>query len=561
MLRKSAVLIVVLVLFSAVGFGASSRLAIADSEGKAVSIVDVDSGKLVGSVSLADAPDKVFATPDGKRVVAVSRGAGKTTWIGEFRPKVKASATIVDLQSMKAGQRIELGWDATDAQITPNGKTLVILSPGVDAKPPENKSASLYAIDLTSGNVIGSVNFDRPANGAVVTGDQKQAVVYFEGAPRQKRPTVLRFVDLGTMEASGDVSIEAKTVGPAAFEGHDFIYLLDPPLGRAGTLHVVSASQRKLAGSHPVGQQALIGAFDEESGRLYVLSQSTTRGTRGFNGEMYVFRNGAPETVKKMVDYPARMVFTPDRKLALVAGSDLNVIPLDKLEPEPTVKGGPAYEMYVSPDQKRAYLYYWSEQQCCSVGVYDLPTRTLMKSYLIGSKGARFGQALLALAATAGSYSSGRSAAGSSGSSSFYYTVYTPKIRTAGRGMMILRPDGKFAYALDPQTNYVTVIDSESGERLQGIKVGGGSRELVALKDASTIAVIGAKGVTFVDTSANAEGGKHEFTGELRGFESAAGGTRGVALADGKVLVVDGSGKLVGDVTTVKKPADWLFLP
>lgn len=561
MLRKSArIAFAIVVIQSAVAVAASQRLAVADADGRSIAIIDVNSGKGLGSISVEGSADKVLASSDGKRIVAISRGAGKTTWLGEFRPTTRATATVIDGTSMKILQRVELGWDASDAQITNDGKMLVVLSPGVDAKPPDFRPASLWVVDLTRGTPAGKADFDRLAQGSLLSGDQKQAVVYFEGSPG-KRPTLVRFVDLVGLQPAGEIAIDAKTRSPAAFEGHDFIYLLDPPLSRAGTLYVVSASQRKLVGSYPVGLSATIGAFDEESGRLFVLSQSASKGERGFNGQLDVFKNGAPLTKQTIVDYPANMTFTPDRKLALISGVNLEAVPLDTLQPERPVKCGPGYEIHVAPDQKRAYLYEWGENRCCFVTVFDLPSRTNMKSFLIGSKGARFGQAIVAAAATAGSYSTARSTAKASGASSFYYTVYTPRIGNAGRGMMVIRPDGKFAYAIDPQTSYITVIDGESGERLSSIAVGAGAREAVAMKDASTIAVLGSKSVTFFDTKTNDKRGEATFTGEVRGFETSADRTRGVAITDGRIAVYDEMGNPVGETVVMKRPAHWVFLP
>ena len=542
---------------------AAERMAIADTDGKAVAILDVGSGKIVGSIAVPDAPSRVLVTPDGKRLVALSRGPGKLTWIGEFRPTGKASASIIDAASLKVTGRVELGWDASDAQITSDGKKLMVLSPGVNASGKDMRSGSVHVVDLVNATSERVVELNQPAQGALLSGDQKHVVIYSEAGLRAKppRPTLLRFIDLQAKDAPVvDVTVAAKTNAPAAFEGHDLIYLLDPPIGRAGTLHVVSASQRKLVASHTVGQGASLGAFDYDTGRLFVLSQSTERGTRGWNGRLDVFKDGKPlGPTKTIVDYPRRISFTPDRKLALVSGSDTFAMPLGTTEPEQPMKAGYPYEVHYSPDLKRAFFYYWDENACCSVSVFDFGKREKIKGYMIGSTGARIGQALLAAAASVASYSSASSAAQKSGSSSFYYTVYSPRVAKAGRGMMVVRPDGKFAYALDPQTDYVTRIDAETAERLEGIKVGGSSRQLVPLRNNAVISVIGEKTVTFIDTATHQKSGELTFAGSLRDVETNAAGTRGVALADGRIVVFDESGKTVSDIASVKKPASWVF--
>ena len=535
---------------------AADRLVIADSDGKAVVILDFASGKVLSSLPLQDPPSQVLATADGKRLVAISRGPGNVSWVGTFHPTGKASATVIDGESMKVLARIELGWDATDAQITKDGRWLMVLSPGVDAEGGEERFGSVHVVDLTNAAAVRSFSLDRPAQGALLSGDQKQVVIYSQGSPG-KRPTLLRFLDLEAKDSPPiDVTIQAKTRAPAAFEGHDFIYLLDPPMRREGTLHVISASQHKLVASHPVGRNAVLGAFDDPSGRLFVLSMGIGEGQPG--GRLDVFKDGqAFGAPKPIVSGPRRMTFTPDRKEAIIGGNETQILSLDGTEPDSVMKAGTPYETWFTPDMKRAFFYYWSESACCYVGVIDYSKREPMKHFLIGSKAVRFGQALVAGLLSAGSYATAASAA--RGSSSFYYTVYTPAVARAGRGMMVVRSDGKFAYALDPQTDYVTRIDSESGERLEGIKVGGGSRQLVPLHDNAVITVMSARAVTFIDTATQQKSGELTFAGELYGVETNADGTRGVALAHGKVVIFDGTGKTVAEVTTVQKPIRWIF--
>ena len=553
--RFGAVLVLLLL---APSVFASNRLAIADSDGKAIAILDVASGKIVSSVALPDAPSQVLGTADGKRLVAISRGPGKVNWAGQFRPTAKASATVIDGESMTVLGRVELGWGAADAQITSDGRRLVVLSPGVDMEGADGRFGSVHVIDLVKAASAGSINLDRPAQGALLSGDQKQAVIYSQGAPRAKRPTLLRFLDLEKMDAPPvDVMIQAKTNPPAAFEGHDFIYLLDPPASRGGTLHVVSASQHKLLASHAVGRNASLGAFDEDSGRLFVLSQASGEGQRG--GRLDVFKDGQLlGATKSIVDHPRSMTFTPDRKQVIIGGRDTLILPLDGAEGESVVDSVAPYEVHFTPDMSRAFFFYWNEAACCSVGVVDFPKRAKMKTYLIGSKGARIGQAIVAGLLSAGSYAAGASLARSTGSSSFYYTVYVPRAASAGRGMMVVRPDGKFAYALDPQTDYVTRIDAESGERLEGIKVGNGSRHLVSLQDHAVIGVVSAKTVTFIDTATQQKSGELSFGGELRGVETTTDRTRGIALGDGRVVVFDAAGKMVAEAP-LKKPVGWVF--
>ena len=561
-MTKCIRLAVVVALFAVTVLAAPRKIAVADHDGRAIVVIDSNDGKTLGVIPLGnDTPDKVLASADGSRIVAISRGPGKTTWLGAFRPTATASATIIDAATSKVLQRIDLGWDASDAQIGSDGRTLVVLSPGVDAKAPDGKNAALYSIDLQKATINGKADFDRVAKGMLLAGDQKQAVVYFEGNRKANRPNIVRFVDLASMKPAGDdVAINGDVQPPATFAGDDYIYVAEKPQRRAAKLSVISAAQRKLTGTFDVQQNPSFAAYDDATHRLFVLGRSASKGEKGLNGELIVFHNGAPEKTIKVGDDPLALAYTSDRKSAIVAGSSVTIVSLDTLEPKGQIKEGAwATEIYTSSDGRRAYFYRVIPDQSSRVTVFDLPGMAQMKSYMVGSSGMRWAKGLAAVALTAASYSASRSAAMSSGQSSFYYSVYMPHGGRAGRGMMAIRDDNKFAYAVDPNTGYVSVIDAETGERLNGIRVAG-AYELVALKNNAILAVAGSKGITFIDTAANDKSGEATFEGSLRGLETTADRSRLLAIYDGKVGVYDERGKLVGEAP-VKTPVDWVYLP
>lgn len=123
---------VALFLVAVAAYAGPEKIAIADHDGAAVVIIDASDGKALGSVSLGqDSPDRILAAPDGSRLAAISRGPGTITWaLHNFRPTGHGSASIIDAGTMTLAKRFELGWDATDAQVTDDSRTLVVLSPG-----------------------------------------------------------------------------------------------------------------------------------------------------------------------------------------------------------------------------------------------------------------------------------------------------------------------------------------------------------------------------------------------------------------------------------------------
>ena len=534
----------------------AERLAVAGTTG--VTILDTATGKSVASVAVPGGATKILSTRDGSRLIAISRGPGATSWLGNFKPKEKASVAVIDGASMKVLAQNQLGWDATDAQLTADEKHVVILSPGAGAKP----FSSAHVIDVATGAVAGKIDFlPRRASGSLVLGSN-QAVVYFEG--NKEVPTLLQFFDLPSLTKSSELTIKGKTVAPAAFENHDFIYLLEASGFRAATLNIVSASERKIVATPEVGQIASIAAYEQETGRLYVLSQSTERGKRNFNGRLDIFRDGKIEHALKTVDIPKTMTFTPDRKRAFIHSTvDTSIIDLATLEQteKPIRYFASPHSGYFTPDQKRAVFYFATDEACCGAMVFNMETGEVMKHLRLGGIGIRIAEALLAVGATAASFADAQTTAKRTGASSFYYSVYTPRASTVGRGPLVVGADGKFAYGVDSKSNRVTTIDLTIGDRLKtDIDIPNGAREMVALKNGGVLAVMGEKGLTFIDPVARTVIAEHKFPGELRRVEVSEDGERAIAVADGRIAVFDTAGKVLAENTTVAEPSDWIVM-
>lgn len=534
----------------------AERLVVAGSTG--VAIIDTVSGKTISSAPVAGGATQLLATRDGSRLVAISRGPGATSWLGNFKPKGKATVSVIDGTTMKVLRQQELGWDASDAQISADEKTVVILSPGA-----MGRFASAWAIDLATGEVAGKADFYRSAHGLLLTASN-HAVVYFEGAPK-KAPTRLTFMEVPALKVTNELEIEGRTLPPAAFENQDLIYLLEASGNKPATLNVISASQQKIVATPEVGQLAAIGAFDPATSRLFVLSHSTERGKRGYNGRIDIFRNGELEKSMKTVDGPEAMTFTPDRRKAFVHDTThstlLNLETFEQTE-KPFWLATP-HSTYFTPDQKRALFYFAAENTgCCAASVFDMENETMMKHFGVGGRGARIAEALLAATVTAASFASAQAEAKRSGASSFHYSVYTPRTTTTvGAGPLTVHPDGKFAYAVDAKTSRVTTIDLTIGDRQKAdINIKGGARELVAMKKGAVLAVMGEKSLTFVDSAARSVIAEHAFPGELRRVELTGDGSRAIAVADGRIAVFDDQGRVLAENTSVAAPNDWILM-
>jgi DNA-binding beta-propeller fold protein YncE len=162
---------------------------------------------------------------------------------------------------------------------------------------------------------------------------------------------------------------------------------------------------------------------------------------------------------------------------------------------------------------------------------------------------------------TLGSYQAGRSAALSHGGGTFYYTVYTPRIAKAARGPLAMRPDGKFAYYLDTQTNDVTVVDGESGERVKNIGVGGGGQELVVLANGKYVAAVSDDSVIIIDTDKNEMAKEIKLSGDVSDFEVSAKGDYAAVVGKGKIVVIDvHEASQVAAFDAFKRPVQFIFM-
>ena len=133
--------------------------------------------------------------------------------------------------------------------------------------------------------------------------------------------------------------------------------------------------------------------------------------------------------------------------------------------------------------------------------------------------------------------------------------------RRGWRRALAIRPDGKFAYYLDPQTSDVTVVDGESGERLKNIGIGKGARELATLANGKYLAAVSNESVTIIDTDANDMKSEVKFPGDVGSFVVSSKGDYAVVLGKGKIVVIDArDASQIATFDAFKRPQQFIFL-
>ena len=203
-------------------------------------------------------------------------------------------------------------------------------------------------------------------------------------------------------------------------------------------------------------------------------------------------------------------------------------------------------ELRTSPDGKRGFILYGMNER---VVVLDLEQKKAIGAAKTGRGGKKFLRGLGNVAAWSASLSGG-----------FVGQMAALPFRLhrgpASEGLDV-RPDGRFAYALDVKTNDVTVVDANTAEAVE--KIGGGGRELRLLTGGTAVAVVSGSEIALLDTASNKKATVVELPG-LRSLVLSPDGAHAVAVGERTVLYLDGrTGKELARLTTFGKPAAVIF--
>jgi DNA-binding beta-propeller fold protein YncE len=190
-------------------------------------------------------------------------------------------------------------------------------------------------------------------------------------------------------------------------------------------------------------------------------------------------------------------------------------------------------ELRVSPDGTRLYMVNGEYFK-----TYDLATGTQLTEVRTGRMSMKLLQALETGLSSEAARLEAENAARREGRSYYAYTEYT---LTQPRGNMAIRPDGKAVYALNSQTDDLTVIDGVSGAILQKVPAGGFS--VLFMPAASVALVPSATALHAVDLATHQKKADvaTASTGNFDGSELSPDGRLAVIHGSGGVLLVDAS--------------------
>lgn len=596
-----AVLLFVFVL-SAPSSAASSeadltKVYVLDTETQSVTSLDAATGRVLATAAVKAKHEGYIPTlelmnRDGSRLIVIDPGSSKITFRFGFHPTEKSVATIIDTSSFEVMSRLELGWNFGGHFLSPDGKILAAICSGYQSqKPEETRPRELVVVNLQTGQLVNRVALPRPVRAWAGSEDGHTLALFFERVSEKKAPVVpaeLRFYNLDDAKFLGTLALEGAPEAPIASPDGDYLYLLElgepsnnPEKNINGRIHVVSFAGRALetildAGSDPRG---LI--VDEE--QVMVLSNGVpAKDVKNPDGELRIIKGAAVANTIKVSTSPEFLRMSPDRKRMYVAGGGFLTAVRLQQPPEVAwrmpleaagggvVSGGifdshPVDEFAQSPDGTRGFALY---QGSSKLSIVNLENPGVIASVTTGRGGMKFAKFLGSMALTAASatvaYGQASNMAMSTGG--YGYAPYHVYSVAQADTCVAVRPDGRFVYVLNSQTNDVTIVDTEKALAGEKIAVGGrrfppaSGRRLHLLEGGRILAVVSDSSLHLIDTATQKELPEILCGKSLDDFSASSGGRFAVAFGENSLILLDGStGRALARPAGFKKPSRALF--
>lgn len=519
-----------------------------DAGAPALVAIDVASGKRTAGLPLTGAPSWLVRSEDGRYVVVLDDGPGERKGQRGYKATGRSSATIADAASLSAVGRVELGFGLESVLTGADGR-LTVVTAGYDAKDPrESLPRELVVVDLASARETGRLPLEAGTDLTWRSADGR-TLALLQGQPRTAKypfpQSKVTIVDVAGPTVTATLDAGGWDI---AERDADRLYLIrrgrpdkNPAKNQNGVVDVVSFAGRTVD-RVDIGR-APIGCLLAEGGLMAVASEGAAGGPAG---ELRVLREGKLVATLPVAARPAYAAFHAGSIYVVGAKA---VTAVDPRGPEvtatiPLAKGAEAivddddqpFELAVTSDSRRAFVHYPAQDK---VAVLDLEQKQAIGSTKTGRGGKKFLN-IMAAGLTQGMY----------GRIHFYNPGDPPQ--------MLVRPDGRFAYALNLDTGDVTIVDAGTAAAVEKIGTGGG-RALFRLGE-STLVVLGPE-LHVIDTSRNAKIDQLRLPG-LRDFALAPDGASAVALAERTVLILDGTTR--GErarLTDLVKPTRVVFAP
>ena len=535
---------------------AAERPYVLDRDHPSLTALALPAGTAAGTLALQGRPEAIVRTPDGATLLVLDQGPGKDKGESGYQATGKSSVTIVDAAALKARARVELGYGILGGEIptgllSPDGQRLVIVCPGYESKNPSEKLArELVTVDVAKGEEVGRLTLDRPVSD--LSSDREAKTAFLFSARRGKKegatPARLLMVDLAGPSVVADVELKGDPQPPVVSPDGGFLYLLDagkpdrkPDKHVPGTVQVVSVADRKLVETLDGGSGPRELTVDHKSGHVFFVNDgASAQGLDAAFGELRVIKGAALATTIRTAPAARFLRFSPaGDRLYVVAPQAVDIVEVPGLQSHPMhldrAKGavlyddpGPAKELALSPDGKRAFVLY---EKSSKLLVLDLDKEDSVAMVTTGRGGIKFMKALGAAALTAASYYSAQQSA--QGGGTFFYDVYRIGMAVTS---VVVRPDSRFVYVLNTQSGDVTAVRADNGEVVE--KMAGGGSGLRLFPGGKRLAVLADDLLKLIDADANQKGPELPMN-NLRSIVPTPDEKSVLAVTDTEVVLLD----------------------
>jgi PQQ-dependent catabolism-associated beta-propeller protein len=222
------------------------QLIVACGESNAADVIDVATRKSVRRLPLGDDPEAFDISPDGKTLYVSSEDEG--------------ALTVVDFASGKVLRSIEVGKEPEGVKVSPDGKTVWVTS---------EVAGLVHVIDSVSGKVVKNIKVGKRPRRFALTPDASQLWVTNE---LSASVTVLSTRDYSVIDT---IEFKLKGARETDITPVGIVFTRDGKrgfvaLGRANHVAFVDVPARKVTDWVLVGKRAWNVALDKAEGRLLV---------------------------------------------------------------------------------------------------------------------------------------------------------------------------------------------------------------------------------------------------------------------------------------------------
>ena len=219
------------------------KLLVACGESHAADVIDLATRKSVGRIPLGDNPEAFDISPDGKTLFASNEDEGELSFI--------------DIASGKKLQAVKVGKEPEGVKVSADGKTVYVTS---------EVASLVHAIDVASAKVLKNIKVGKRPRRLAITPDGAELwVTTYRCGPNNRGVAILGDkLYMGTLDARL-VSLDAKT-GKVLWQTQ----IADPELGYSETMAPVAVNGKILIGTNggEYGVRGFVKAYDAKDGKL-----------------------------------------------------------------------------------------------------------------------------------------------------------------------------------------------------------------------------------------------------------------------------------------------------